>query len=85
MEKKHGLVILVKQITNEALFSDKIHFCLIWISQEVSFEKTIEELGSNFRKLDNFITEQNVNRHFKYEFLPKKIESQLTNFLVNDL
>ena len=32
-----------------------------------------------------FITEENVNSHFKYEFTPKKIESHLTNFIVYDL
>ena len=35
--------------------------------------------------VDNFITEENVNSHFKYEFIPKKIESQLTIFVVYDL
>ena len=33
----------------------------------------------------NYITEENVNSHFKYEFIPKKIESNLTNFIVYDL
>ena len=32
-----------------------------------------------------YITEENVNSHFKYEFIPKKIESHLTNFIVYDL
>ena len=35
--------------------------------------------------VDNFITEENVNSHFKYEFIPKEIESHLTNFIVHDL
>ena len=35
--------------------------------------------------VDNFITEENVISHFKYEFIPKKIESHLTNFIVYDL
>ena len=35
--------------------------------------------------VDNFITAQNVTSHFKYEFIPKKIDSHLTNFIVYDL
>ena len=39
----------------------------------------------NFKKVDNYITEENVNSHFKDEFIPKKIESHPTNFIVYDL
>ena len=42
-------------------------------------------MKDNFKIVDNFITEQNVNSHFIYEFKPKKIESHLTNFVVYDL
>ena len=35
--------------------------------------------------VDNYITQENVKSHFKYEFIPKKIESHLTNFIVYDL
>ena len=35
--------------------------------------------------MDNYITEENVKSFFKYEFIPKKIESHLTNFIVYDL
>ena len=35
--------------------------------------------------VDNYITQENVDAYFKYEFLPNKIESQLTNFIVYDL
>ena len=35
--------------------------------------------------VDNYITEENVTCNFKYEFIPKKIESHLTNFIVYDL
>ena len=38
-----------------------------------------------FKIVDNYVTEENVNSHFKYEFIPKKIESHLTNFIVYDL
>ena len=38
-------------------------------------------MKDNFKVVDNFITEENVNSHFKYEFIPKKIEPHLTSFL----
>ena len=61
------------------------HFCLIWKSEGVSFNQAIKELKDNFKIVDNYITEENVKSHFKYEFIPKKIESHLTNFSVYDL
>ena len=61
------------------------HFYLIWISQGVSFNQAIQELKANFKMVDNYITGENVTSHFKYEFIPKKIESHLTNFFVYDL
>ena len=61
------------------------HFCLIWKSQSVSFNQTNTELKNNFKIDDNYITDENVNSHFKYEFTPKKIESYLTNFITYDL
>ena len=51
----------------------------------VSFNQAIKELKDNFKIVDKYITEENVNSHFKYEFIPKKIEFQLTNFIVYDL
>ena len=42
-------------------------------------------MKNNFKKVDNYITEENVQIHFKYEFSPKKLESHLTNFIVYDL
>ena len=35
--------------------------------------------------IHSYITEENVNSHFKNEFKPKKIEANLTNFIVYDL
>ena len=61
------------------------HFCLIWKSEGVSFNQTIKELKDNFKKNDKFLTEGNVNSHFKYEFIPRKIDSHLKNFIVYDL
>ena len=76
-----------RSITNRdsALYLYDNHFCLIWKSEGVSFKQAIKEIDDNFKKVDNYITEENVNSHFKYEFIPKKIESHLTNFIVYDL
>ena len=65
------------------LFLYNNHFCLIWESEKVSFNQAIEELKDNFKTVDNYITEKFYS-HFKYEFIPKKIESHLTNFIVYD-
>ena len=56
-----------------------------WKSEGVSFNQAIKKLKDIFKKIDNFITEEIVNSHFKYEFIPKKVESQLTNFIVYDV
>ena len=61
------------------------HFCLIWKSQGVSFNQAIQELKDNFKIVDKYITQENVNSHFKYEYKPKKIESHLSNFIVYEL
>ena len=76
-----------RSVTNRdrALFLYNNHFCLIWKSEGVSFHQAINELKNNFKKDDNYITEENVTSHFKYEFIQKKIESHLTNFIVYDL
>ena len=37
------------------------------------------------KKFCNFITDENVTSHFEYKFLPQKIVSNLTNFIVYDL
>ena len=82
-----GERIFPRTVTNRdsALYLYNNHFCLIWKSQGVSFNQAIQELKNNFKLVDNYITEENVNSHFKYEFIPKKIESHLTNFIVYDL
>ena len=61
------------------------HFCLLWKSQNVSFGQAINELEKSFKIVNNYITEENVKSHFKYDFIPKKIESHLTNFITYDL
>ena len=61
------------------------HFCLIWKSENVSFNQAIIELKDNFKIVDNYITDENVNSHFIYEYKPRKIASHLTNFFAYDL
>ena len=70
---------------DSALFLFNNHFCLIWKSEGVSFKQAIKELDDNFKMVENYITEENVTSHFKYEFIPEKIESHLSNFIVYDL
>ena len=76
-----------RSVTNRdcALFLYNNHFCVIWKSENVCFKQAIKELDENFKMVDNYITDENVNSHFKYEFIPKKIESHLSNFIVYDL
>ena len=82
-----GERVFPRSVTNRdnALFLFNNHFCVVWKSENVSFKQAIRELEENFKIVDNFITEENVTSHFKYEFIPKKIESHLTNFIVYDL
>ena len=71
----NGYRIFPRNVTNRdsALYLYNNHFCLIWKSQGVSFNQAVQELKNNFKLIDNYITEENVNSHFKYEFIPKKL------------
>ena len=42
-------------------------------------------MKDNFKILDNYIPEENVNSHFEHQILPKKFDSHLSNFLVYEL
>ena len=57
----------------------------MWKSQGVSFNQAVKELRDNFKIVDDYITEENITSHFKYQFIPKKIDSHLTNFITYDL
>ena len=83
----NGKEIWPRNITerNRALFLYNNHFCLIWKSENVSFKDAIKELKDIFKIVDNYMTEENVNSFFKYEYTPKKIETHLSNFIVYDL
>ena len=41
-------------------------------------------MKSNFEIVDKYITEENFNSLCEYKFIPKEIQSQLTNFIAND-
>ena len=79
--------VFPRSVTNRdsALFLFNNHFCVIWKSEGVSFKQAIKELKDDFKLVDNFITEENVKSHFEYKFIPKKIESHLTNSITYDL
>ena len=57
---------------NNALYLFNNHFCLIWESENVSFNQNFTELKDNFKIVDNYITEENVKSHFEYVYKPKK-------------
>ena len=56
-----------------ALFLHNNHFCLIRKFEKVSFNQAIKEMKDNFKIVGNYITEENVNSHFKFDFIPKKL------------
>ena len=59
--------VFPRSVTNRdsALFLFNNHFCVIWKSEKVGFKQPIRELEDNFKIVDNYITEENVNSHFK--------------------
>ena len=61
------------------------HFCLIWKSDGISFDKAIRELKDNFKVVDNVISDKHVKSFIKYDYKPKKRKSPLTNIVVYDL
>ena len=55
---------LTQRVTS--LFIHNNHFCLIWKSNGVSFNQEIEnELKSNFKLVDNVISDKHVKSFFK--------------------
>ena len=70
---------------NIAFIIHNNHFCLIWKSNGVSFDRAIKELKDNFRVVDNVISDKHVKSYIKYEYKPKKVQSQLTNMIVYDI
>ena len=70
---------------NISLFIYNNHFCLIWKSDGISFEKAITELRDTFKVVDNVIPDKHVKSFINYEYNPKKVKSPLTNIVVHDL
>ena len=71
---------------NTALKIHHNHFCLIWKSDNVSFNQVIEnELKPNFKVVDNVISDKHVKGFIKYEYNPKQVKSPLTNVVIYDL
>ena len=66
----------------------KIHnnqFCLIWKTNGISFNRAVKELKDNSKVVDNVISDKHVLIFNKYEYKPKKVQSQLTNMIVYDI
>ena len=82
-----GFRVCPRKITqrNIALKIHNNHICLIWKSDGVSFDKAIKELKDNFKLIDNVISDKHVKSYIKYEYKPKKVQSQLTNMIVYDI
>ena len=70
---------------NKTLKIHNNHFCLIWKTNGVSFDKAIKELKDNFKVVDNLISDKHVKSYIKYQYKPKKVQSQLTNMIVYDV
>ena len=56
-------------------------FCFIWKSEKTSFNQAFKEMKEEFEVVENYITEENNNSHFKYELIPKKRRSLLYTIL----
>ena len=69
---------------NIALKIPENHFSLIWKSDGISFDKATKELKDNFKVVDSIISDKHVENFIKYEYKPKKVQSQLTNMVVYD-
>ena len=61
------------------------HFCLIWKSDGINFDKAVKELKDNFKACDNVISDKHGESFIKYEYNPKKFKSPLTNIVFYDL
>ena len=55
-----GIRIFLGSLTDNknAMFLYTNHFCLIWKSQNVSFNQAIRDLKENFKIVDNYRTEE---------------------------
>ena len=70
---------------NAALKLYNNHFYLLWKSDRISFNKSMEEFRVIFQIVDNYDNDGNDISYFDYEYKPEKKESQVTNFFVYGL
>ena len=63
----------------------KKKFCLIWQSDGISIGKAMRELKDIFKVVDGVISDKHVKSYIKYEYKPKKVQSELTNMIVYDI
>ena len=82
-----GFIVCPRNITQRyiALKMHNNHFCLIWKSNGVSFDRAIKELKDNFRVVDIVFSDKHVKSYIKYEYKPKKVQSQITNMIFYDI
>ena len=82
-----GFSVCPRKITEKkkVLYMYKKHFCLLWKSQGIAFNKAIEELKLNFEVIDNVISDKLVKNFNIYEYKPKKVPAPLTKIVVYDL
>ena len=80
----NGKEIWPRNVTERNISSKLCHkqICLIWKSENVSFNKAIKELKEYFKMVNNYITGENIISHFEYRYRPKKVDSHLNNFIV---
>ena len=63
-----------------------IHFCLIWKSDNISFNQVIkDELKPIFKVVDNVISDKHVTSFIKYDSKSKKVQSPPTKIVIYDL
>ena len=83
-----GFRVCPRNITerNTALKIHKNYFCLIWKTDGVSFNKAKEdELKPISKVVDNVISDKHAKSSIRYEYKPKKVQSQLTKMVVSDI
>ena len=66
----------------KCLYLYKNQFCVIW---GISLAKATKEVETNFKYINNTVTDSNVKNHKEYKFNPKKVEYQTNNICVYDI
>ena len=74
-----GLKVCPRNITgrNITLFVYKNHFCSIWKSNGISFNKAMEELKTNFKVVDIILSDKHGKGINKLEYKPKKVSEKV--------